>query len=203
MSSLIFYCDEQEALVAMDTLIASPEAKPIGYTNKAIYLQDFNTIVAVTGVASIFPAWLKTLGILAKSMPIETMNQVAVNALPEIERGLREAGEWIEGKTATIYHFGIGADGRTQLHAFRSEKGYANERLAYGLGVKPPLSKMPDDLDKPFGELAVELMNLQREEQSMIPPKERVCIGGEVFLLRLTGQGIEGQMLHQFPEFTG
>ena len=59
MSSLIFYTDPKQALVATDTLVVSKENKePIYFASQAIYLPHLKMIVASTGLNRFMEQWL-------------------------------------------------------------------------------------------------------------------------------------------------
>ena len=54
MSSLIFYTDPEQVLVATDTLAVSSDGKPFIFTSKALYIPHLKTIIAGTGCSEFF-----------------------------------------------------------------------------------------------------------------------------------------------------
>ncbi|MCP4165919.1 MAG: hypothetical protein GY759_08500 [Chloroflexi bacterium] len=57
MSSLIFYIDTDQALIATDTLGVTPSGQPVMFSSKAIYLPHIRTIIAGTGAGSFSGDW--------------------------------------------------------------------------------------------------------------------------------------------------
>ena len=58
MSSLLFYTDEKEAIVATDTLLHYSVDTPPGFTSKAISIPHIRMIIAGTGSALLFSRWI-------------------------------------------------------------------------------------------------------------------------------------------------
>ena len=57
MSSLIFYTDEKQALVATDTLATYQDGAPSHFTTKAFPLPHLCMIIAGTGSAGFSDSW--------------------------------------------------------------------------------------------------------------------------------------------------
>jgi hypothetical protein len=52
MSSLIFFTDSEQALIATDTLAVSPDGQPLKFTTKAFALPHLRMVIAGTGAGA-------------------------------------------------------------------------------------------------------------------------------------------------------
>lgn len=186
MSSLIFYTAPDEALVITDTLTVSTVGDERWRMSKSLYVPHVRAIVAATGVAALFTNWAIRLNMVMAGRDFDTLGIAAAALLPQLAEEMHAGGEWPEGRTATIYHFGYSAEeGCFRGHAFRSTNGFQLEVIEHGGGIKPPCEYSGSDLlaDVPA------IMATQRREQESKPEAERLYIGGEAIAAQLTRDG--------------
>lgn len=202
MSSLIFYVDESQALIATDTLVVDGvDKKPKIFCSKAFYIPHINMIVASTGLAGFSDQWIARINSYLNVGDIEDLSTCAQGMLSEVF-------EWYNAQlslsptdnfTATIYHFGLSSrDGKMKSYAHRSTNNFVPEPLPYGTGKKP-------QCELPLGEYELlsiipSLMEKQRAEQKATNAADRVYIGGEIFALHLTGTGCSSFKVGQFRD---
>lgn len=197
MSSLIFYTDPQQVLVATDTLAASPDGSPLLFTSKAHYLPHIRTIIAGTGLGGFSVQWALTANSRMMVRGIENLDFHTANGLRTLWAE-HEEQYVLAGMTTTVYQFGLSEDsGEMVGFAYRSQNNFISERLEYGIGVKPECSIPEGNLL----EHIETMMNEQREIQSTVPASERVYIGGEAVALHLTKDGCRMWRLFEFPDF--
>ncbi|MDY0281358.1 MAG: hypothetical protein RBR35_12450 [Salinivirgaceae bacterium] len=200
MSSLIFLTDQDNILVATDTLgTSSKDNSSSIYTTKAFIVPHLKMIICGTGV-DLAAHWFIQVNNGSVVRGIDHLNCHTPDALKKI---------WLDAdlindlngvmKTSTIYHFGLSENsGCIRSYAYRSTNQFKSETLEYGLGVKPPVSVQKDIV---FPEGIVELMNRQREIESTKPIMEQVRIGGEIVLTSLTQKGFTVSTIGRFADF--
>lgn len=200
MSSLIFYTDEKQALIATDTLVVSEEDKePLCFASKAIYLPHLRTIVASTGVSRFCEQWICAVNQMVVS-DIEELNHYSPVNLIKLFRWFSGASEFENPPTVTIYHIGFSeTDGRIHSFAYRSTGNFRSESLIYGIAIEPPCSFPAGDFT--FTRDVPGLMNRQRDEQNGVPFEKRVPIGGEIHGMCLTAEGCNAFKLGTFDDY--
>src|SRR5262245_44517231 len=57
MSSLIFYTEREQALIASDTLAVNLDGTPRMYTTKALIVPHLRMVIAGTGIAGLSTRW--------------------------------------------------------------------------------------------------------------------------------------------------
>lgn len=201
MSSLIFYTEPQQALVATDTLVVSKEdAEPVHFASRAIYLPHLKTIIASTGLDRFAEQWF----CIVNQMPvsdIRELNEFSPANLVKLFDWFNEVNEYGSPEEAVIYHIGYSEkDKRIQTFAYSSSNDFKPEPLAYGLAIQPPCP-MPEG-DFRFVDHVPGLMNKQREEQNKIEPDKRSYIGGEIQGMYLTSEGCNSFILGVFDDYT-
>lgn len=191
MSSLLFFTDSENAIVATDTLVAEPSGAPLGFSSKAIALPHLNMIVAGTGLAALFNHWIGLMNDQHVALDVDAVDLHAPEALQQVWGEMQNQLSIPLNQTATIYHFGW-SDNSREIHsyAYRSEEKFRSEKLSYGIGVKPPL-KSYEGLDlTAFPQKAEEIMRRQIAQESAKPTDIAVQIGGWVQVAHLTKDGI-------------
>lgn len=199
MSSLIFFTDESQALVATDTLATSPDGKPFMFTTKAFIVPHLRLVMAATGAGGLLGKWFVQANDRMLLKGIENLDYHAPRALAALWQQHKQEFAIPESITVTVYHFGfLGSTGVIRAFAYRSTAGFRSERLPYGLGVKPecPVHDnwcLPADLKT--------LMVKQRSAQASRPQGERVYIGGEIQVHHLLKDGFQVQTIGRFDDY--
>lgn len=202
MSSLIFYTDEAQALVATDTLatISNTEGNPLKLTTKAFILPHLRAIFAGAGLGGFLGSWLMEVNDNLCVKGVINLDYHTPDALRRLWRewNVQHVPDYLDA-TITVYHFGFSEeDGLLHSYAYRSANDFQSEPLPYGLHVKPECAvpenyQLPDDL---------ELMMLdQRLKQAKLPPAQRVYIGGEIILYHLSPAGFRVLPLARFADY--
>ncbi|EMB2825407.1 hypothetical protein R6U49_00745 [Pseudomonas aeruginosa] len=191
MSSLLFFTDSENAIVATDTLVAEPSGAPLGFSSKAIALPHLNMIIAGTGLAALFNHWVGLMNDQHVALDIDAVDPHVTEVLQQVWGEMQSQLSTPLNQTATIYHFGW-SDNSREIHAYayRSEENFRSEKLSYGLGVKPPLPSY-EGLDLTVLPRKVEEVMRRQIAQEMAKPKDiAVQIGGWVQVAHLTKEGI-------------
>lgn len=192
MTSLLFFTDADEALVVTDSLVADPEENFIGHAYKAIQLPHLRMIIAGTGAAELFRRWVEFVDDQRGPLDVDFFDIHAPQQLQAIWTKVRHEIPVLTNQTATIYHFGFSNNsGDVHVYAYRSENGFASERLGYGLGMKPALTV--EDLEgvdyADFPAQSSAIMRRQAEIESLKAKGVRVLIGGSINAIHLTRSG--------------
>lgn len=178
MSSLIFHTDENQAFVATDTLVTSPDGRPFKFTTKAFILPHLKLIIAGTGAGGFLARWFVRINDAVIAQGVEDLDCYTPRILASMWPEHKQKFAVLPDITATVYHFGFSEiSGLTQSFAYRSSSNFQSERLPYGLGAKPecPLPEnwsFPSDVRK--------MMDAQRAIQSSKLKQARIHIGGEI-----------------------
>ncbi|SRR5712691_2369605 len=199
MSSLIFYTDEQQALVATDTLAMSYDGKPFLYTTKAILVPHLHLLVCTTGVSGILTRWFLQIndGMLVRD--VDHLNVHTPHTLDVLWRAYKEELAIPDDVTGTVYYFGFSVTERViHAYAYRSVHQFRSETIPYGVGTRPVLPvagtyDVPKDIKK--------MMDAQRAFQATRPREERVSIGGEIQIHHLTAKGCNVYTLDRFDDY--
>lgn len=174
MTALIFSLAPEQVTIAMDTLVTDTSGTPIGYTSKLFPLLHLNGVMCVTGLSNLAADW-NSLLLRFIARDIKHMDEFATVQLQEIWTQYADSVP----VTSTVYHFGYDEEEKQYIgFAYRSEKGFASERLGHVIGIKPPISNASLTELKDF----VTTMKNQREAEDSKPLNARVHIGGEVQL---------------------
>lgn len=189
MSSLLFYTDENEAIVATDTLLHYSVDTPPGYVSKAIAIPHMRMVIAATGSALLFSRWVGLVNNQGFALNIDAVDAHATQELQALWSELNSHVPALQDQTATIYHFGISDDsGKVHGFAYRSGSDFKSERLDYGLGVKPELTDKAGIDWNSFPACAPDIMRAQSREEDK-KTKGRVYIGGTAEVTHLTKNG--------------
>lgn len=196
MSSLLYYTTGRDILVAMDTLAVCEEGEPLLFTTKFYPVPHLGGLICGTGLGAFVAAWFVRVN---TGQVAEDLVQLDLHA-PRVLRELARTPAYKDlfaTHTVTIYHLGFpAAGGPPCIFAYRSERGFASERLPVGgLTLKPWI-----DLPAPweFPRDFARAMQLQREGESQKPTEKRVHIGGDIFVCHLTAAGM---VIHRFASF--
>lgn len=200
MSSLIFFTDATQIVVATDTLAVSPDGEPLMFCSKAHHLPHFRTIIAGTGMGMFSGDWAMEVNNRMILQGIMNLDYHAPGALRARWAKYQEEFALPASQTTTVYHFGLSEDDQSVVaFAYRSTSGFESERLPQGFGIKPECT-LPEGNN--MIEIIPRMMHLQRESQSSVAPSERIYIGGEVVVMHLTSSSFSVFHPHSFPERT-
>jgi hypothetical protein len=189
MSSLLFYTDENEAIVVTDTLLHYSVDTPPGHVSKAIAVPHMRMIIAATGSALLFSRWVGLVNYQGVSLNVDAVDAQATKALQSLWGELNTQYPALHQQTATVYHFGFSDDaGVIHGFAYRSKSNFKSERLKYGLGHKPELADRTGIDWSSFPLSAPEIMRAQAKQENG-KTNDLVYIGGSVQVIHLTEGG--------------
>ncbi|CAM4141111.1 hypothetical protein [Aeromonas bestiarum] len=200
MSSLIFYSDAEQALIATDTLAVKPEGEPLLFCSKAIHLPHLNIVIAGTGQGGFSTRWA-----------MHVNDRMVINGINNLDfhtpQGLRDLwGNYCDEfkitgyATTTVYQFGYCQETDKMVAiAYRSKNNFESEPRPYGLAAKPDCKFPSGDYATPA--VFVDMMNEQREIQSNAAKNKRIYIGGRINVLHVTKNGCHSYNLYEFPDY--
>jgi hypothetical protein len=199
MSSLIFHTEKDQVLVATDTLATSPDGRPFKFTTKAFIVPHLNMIVAGTGNGPFPNRWAIRLNETYILRGIDHLNEHASRDLAALWRGHKQEFSLPTSSTVTIYHFGF-SENTGSIHSFvyRSPDFRSEQLTGYGIGVKPECT-VPENYELPSDIRT--MMNDQRRREALRPLHERVFIGGEIQIHRLSRSGFHVYTLDRFDDY--
>jgi len=198
MSSLIFATEENQILVATDTLAVTSIGEPFSFTTKATFIPHIRTIIAGTGAGGFASEWTLIVSTQMIVKGIQNLNHHTPKELRKLWIDYKKRNSFSEDITTTVYQFGFSEKNEGVISfAYRSINDFKSEKLEYGTGVKPECSVPEGNLF----DLIPSMMQEQRERQEILPKNERLYIGGEIFALYLTADGCQSINLGRFPDF--
>lgn len=198
MSSLIFYTDETQAVVATDTLAVNNNGQPIAFVSKSGYIPHLKTIVTGTGAGGFANKWLLEASTRMVVRGIQNLNYHTPKALNRLWLEYKKEFSPPDEFTTTVYQFGICEEtGKVVSYAYRSTNNFKSESLVYGTAVKPDCTILEGNLI----EIIPVMMNEQRHLESQKPDHERIQIGGEIILYHLTNNGCNCFKIGEFDDY--
>lgn len=198
MSSLIFYTDKEQALIATDTLGVDSEGAPFLFTSKAIHIPHLKVVICGTGCGGFSNEWALHVNNRMVLGGILNLDYHTERYLSELWEKYKLEYKLPDDFSTTVYHFGFSEEsGEIVGFAYRSANNFTSEQLQHGTGVKPECSVLDGNL---FETIPL-MMQEQREIQESLPKNERVYIGGEIFAIHLTSNGCSTQKLGEFPDY--
>jgi hypothetical protein len=199
MSSLIFYTDQKQAIIATDTLAVSPGGRPVSLTSKAFHLPHLRMVIGGTGCGGFLDRWLCHLNSRMIVPGIDTLAVHAPSALQALWGTYCVEYKNPPGRTTTVYHFGFSESSDIiKSYAFRSENGFVSEERPYGIGVKPECT-VPKNYNLP--DAFRPMMDEQRSIQRQRPAGDRIYIGGEIIVHHLVKAGCSTFSIGPFEDF--
>lgn len=201
MSSLIFYTDENQALIATDTLATSGTIPgvPFKFTTKAFIVPHLRLIIAGTGCGGFCDRWFLQINERMIVRGIDNLDFHVSRNLALLWSSYKKEFSILEDATTTIYHFGFSEETQSiHSYVYRSTNNFESEQLPCGLGGKPDyIAPNPYELPEDFKTI----MDSQRIIQSSEAKENRVYIGGEIQLIRLERDGFIVQSLGKFEDY--
>lgn len=200
MSSLIFHTEENQVIIATDTLATTVSGEPALFTTKSFILPHLQMIIAGTGVAGFLGKWFIRLNSKMLTKGIDNLDYHTPNVLAEIWNNHKVESNIPDDITATIYHFGFSEEsGVIHIYVYRSINNFQSEQITqYGIGVKPACT-IPDNYELPKDFKT--MMDEQRSIQSSLPKDERIYIGGKIQIHHLQKQGFSVYTLDKFEDY--
>lgn len=200
MSSLIFYTDQENAIIATDTLVVDLMGNAQQYTSKAVLVPHLRLVIAGTGIAGFSSRWLIKVNDDMVVRGIEHLNYHATENLKKLFIAYQQEIGFPKNLTTTIYHIGVSEiSDEVHAYAYRSDHDFASERLSYGLKAKPECA-VPEGYELPSS--IVSMMESQRTIQANKPVQERLYIGGEIHVIQFEISSFHCFRLHRFDDFT-
>jgi hypothetical protein len=198
MSSLIFYTEPNQALVATDTLGVDEVGQPFIFVNKASYLPDIRTIIAGTGVGGFATDWAQIVNSRFRVSGIGNLNLHTTQALRELWADYKHKYQISDEGTSTVYHFGFcEVDQIIKTFVYRSTNDFQSESIGYGTGVKPECKILEGNLVETIPLMMAE----QRRIQDATDANIRIYIGGEIQVIHLDLNGCKFFKIGEFEDF--
>ena len=201
MSSLIFYTDSNQALIATDTLATSGKISgaPFNFTTKAFIIPHLRMIVAGTGGGGFCDRWFLQInsGMIVRG--IDNLDYHASRNLALLWSSYKKEFSIGDDLTTSIFHFGFSEEDQLiHSYMYNSTNNFESKTIPYGLSGKPEFKspkpfKLPEDFKF--------MMDSQREMQMAESRENRVYIGGEIQLIRLDKNGFIVHSLGKFEDF--
>jgi len=200
MSSLIFYMDETQVLVATDTLATHPGGRRLKFVTKAFIVPHLKVIMAGVGTGGFLARWFVFMNESVIVRGIDNLDYHTPRALRMLWRQHKQELSIPDGLTTTVYHFGFSEEtGLIHAYAYRSTGDFTSEKLEpYGLRLKPEC-QVPTDYSLPQDFITI--MDEQRIVQASKPEEERIYIGGEIEVHYLSKSGFQAFTLHRFADY--
>lgn len=198
MTSLIWYTEPEQALIAMDTLGTSTDGKPAIFTTKFYVVPHLRMVICSTG-ATFVGQWAIQVNDYMIVRGIDDLNSHTPKMLADFWALYKTEFPLPADEAVTVYH--IGFSEQTDLihsYTYRSTNGFISEPREYGLLYKPECD-VP--LNYAFPRDIKGLMEQQRKVQETKPATERVYIGGEILACEISRQGIAIFPLGRFDDY--
>jgi hypothetical protein len=207
MSALIYIYTTNEIIISADTLSVDMNKQPLLYVTKILPVPHLKTVICGTGFKPLISKWFNCAMENIIGFDITSLNHHAPGKLQSI---LQEIKEPVQG-TTTIYHFGFSEnDQMLKGYAFRSVDNFVKEELETdNIGIKPSHPGIAEFYQKTLAihplntdAFHIEVIKQLKRLDTALPISERVGIGGEIQLLRLSGKGnISMATIFQFSDF--
>lgn len=199
MSSIIFYTDSSQAIVATDTLAVTPDGDPLLFCSKAVYLPHIRSIIAGTGLGSFSNDWANHVN---NQMVVKGISNLDYHTPPALRKRWKLATQVIdfpENVTTTVYQIGVSEDDEEiRAYAYRSTNDFESELLAHGTRVKPQCTF---NSEKGFMQGLYPAMMEQRSIQSRKPKNERLYIGGACVVMHLNKEDCTTATVFEFDDY--
>jgi hypothetical protein len=201
VSSLIFYTDENQALIATDTLAtsATEPGTPFKFTTKAFIIPHLRMIIAGTGCGGFCDKWFLQINDKMIVKGIVNLDHHTPRNLTLLWSSHKEEFSIPDDVTTTVFHFGFSEeDQKICSYMYSTAYDFEPKMITYGLSGKPEFNcPEPYELPKDFKTI----MESQRKLQLSETKKNRVYIGGEIQVIHLTKDGFSSYPLCKFDDY--
>ena len=137
MSSLIFYTDQNQALVATDTLAVSPSGEPFMFTTKAFAVPHLKMIICGTGAGGFLGKWFIQVNDRMIVKGIDNLDFHTPKTLPKLWDDYKQKS-CQSSETTTVYHFGLSEEeGCIHTYVYRSTGSFKSELVDTVLAISP------------------------------------------------------------------
>jgi hypothetical protein len=186
VSSLVFFTDKENVIVATDTLAVDDDGLPFMFNSKAIYIPHLRTIIVGTGSGGFSHKWAYKVNCWMITKGIENLNHHTPEALQKLWKEYKTENNISAEQTTTVYHFGISEqNNKVVSFAYSSYNNFKPKKLNYGINMKPNIDISSDNIeDDPF-DIIPSIMKQQRALQNKIDKNKRIFIGGEIYYFHL------------------
>ena len=199
MSSLIFYTDTNQALVATDTLAVKPDGRASMFCSKAVHLPHLRTIIAGTGLGGFSNDWANEVNNRLTVKGILNLDYHTPDALRKRWIEVTSSDDFPTGLTTTVYQIGVSEDDEEICaFAYRSANNFISEPLQHATRAKPECTILHSEN---FVEDVRQMMMEQKKIQDAKPSAERIYIGGECILMRLDKNSFMVATAFQFDDY--
>jgi hypothetical protein len=154
-------------------------------------------VIVGTGVGQFIIDWFRYVNMHMIVRNMAHLDEFAPTQLRELWGSQPEALR--ANATSTVYEFGYCAEeARFRGFAYRSEKNFVSESLPYAMGIKPALepgeiSTLPADF--------VRVARLQRDADRAKVVEDQVGVGGDLFFLHITAEGMTLNQCYRFDDY--
>ena len=184
-----------------DTLASLPGGIPRNFVTKIFPLPHINSLVCGTGTLETILEWVKFIELSAIADDIDQLNNISPNNIKDIHDRVTNG----EIADTTIYHFGFSSRTKTYKgFAYRAKNAFRSEALVPGLGIKPPdeinLDEIKDLLSQDHFEALKKICISQKEIDDAKDKKQRLGIGGSVYLYLMQGMNLTVQHLMNYDD---
>jgi hypothetical protein len=136
MSALIYILNENQVIIAMDTLSSintKTGLKPYKFLSKIFPLMHMNCVVCGTGNFDPILKWFEFVESSFVANGIVYLNRLTELSIKEFMKNENPSNSF-----TTIYQFGLSEeDCKFYGYAYRSTNDYLSEKLEYTIGIKP------------------------------------------------------------------
>jgi hypothetical protein len=207
MTAFDYMFTEDVLFIAMDSLSlgVSPDGERFehAFFTKVFPLPHVQCVMCGTGSMPLVLQWFLTIQSRVVTDTILYLDSLAPQKLPELN--LEHGG----GVPSTIYHFGVHPTTKKLCgFAYRSTSEFRSEAFEVPrFGIKPPSSNAAERFEKVLdtgtvtSATFVEMIRDQRAEDDALPSHERVGIGGEIHLFRMTPDTQALWTCHRFDDY--
>jgi hypothetical protein len=200
MTSLIYFTNQKEILVATDTLATDVDGSPLLFSSKAIYLPHLRTIIAGTGLGAFSGEWAYFVNSWMVTSGIENLDSHTPDILRKRWEDLKNSQAFNPKVTTTVYHFGFSEiDDSVVTIAYRSANNFCSERISFGMAAKPECAVPQGDNVDVVGSLEPMMIG-QLAIQRNRPVEERIHIGGQCVALHLTSENCSTWKVFDFED---
>jgi hypothetical protein len=203
MTALNFILAEQYLFLVSDTLSLTNDKDSFKYVTKILMLPHLKGVICGTGSFDLILKWYETIQKKIIGRDIDILRNYSSDELEKIYFDELKAKD---DHNSTIYHFGyIPGKEKFEGYVYRSKNGFAEEKLDYGLGLKPFGNEIAgyarQQIEDNLVDGLINIMCKQKELDEAQEKEEQVGIGGSIHLLEFTKTHQKLSEIYQFPDY--